>query len=231
MNKEDKIIELLNENVDASIDLKENYHMIKSKINYDMNQKPIKKNNWIKALALSLSVIVIVLIAIPVVFNTFGAKKAFAPSKDTFNKDESANSSEHYDDESGAVPQDNAYLYFIETVTSVQFEKVYVRMGNIENKDTLEAIFNKLNIDQEVLEEYNSYALVLGKKMDKEVLSYTNGNKVTDIKLNLDYKIEDIYNQLQAQTNNTMEAMYIRVENNQLVYYTYYNNQEIKVIK
>ena len=231
MNKEDKIIELLNENVDASIDLNEKYHLIRSKINYDMNQKPIKKNNWIKALALSLSVIVIVLIAIPVVFNTFGAKKAFAPSKDALNKGESENSSEYYDEESGAVPQDNAYLYFIETVTSVQFDKVYVRMGNIENKDTLEAIFNKLNIDQEVLEEYNSYALVLGKKMDKEVLSYTNGNKVTDIKLNLDYKIEDIYNQLQAQTNNTMEAMYIRVENNQLVYYTYYNNQEIKVIK
>ena len=77
MKQEDKIIELLNDSVKPTIDLDENYHILKAKINYDNSNKEVlrRKPNWVKSLSLSAVCVVIALILIPTFIYVFAPMK------------------------------------------------------------------------------------------------------------------------------------------------------------
>ena len=231
MKQEDKIIELLNDSVKPTIDLDENYHVLKARISYDNANKEVirKKPNWVKALSLSAACVVIALILIPTFIYVFAPmkKNASFDARDGetgiyepepyFNDKSSIDSESHYSIEPGS----SIYLDYIST--SVNYDKIYVEDVLISSKEEMEAILGLLNISDGVIDVENSYALKIGKVDNKEVFAYTNGNVVKTYELNLDYKVEDIYNQL-----NSSSVIHIKVENNHLVYYTSSDNKVIK---
>ncbi len=230
MKQEDKIIELLNDSVKPTIDLDENYHILKAKINYDNSNKEVlrRKPNWVKALSLSAVCVVIALILIPTFIYVFAPMKK-NKSYDARDAEPINSASDSYfenkpkADESyySIEPGSSIYLDYIST--SVNYDKIYVEDVLITTNEEMKEILILLNISDEVIELQNTYALKIGKVNNKEVLAYTNGDVVKTYGLNLDYKIEDIYNQL-----HTSSVIHIKVEDNHLVYYTSSDNKVVK---
>ena len=230
MKQEDKIIELLNDSVKPTIDLDENYHILKAKINYDNSNKEVlrRKPNWVKSLSLSAVCVVIALILIPTFIYVFAPMKK-NKSYDSRDAEPSNSASDSYfenkskADESyySIEPGSSIYLDYISA--NINYDKIYVEDVLITTKEEMEEILILLNISDEVIEMQNTYALKIGKMNNKEVLAYTNGDVVKTYDLNLDYKIEDIYNQL-----HTSSVIHIKVEDNHLVYYTSADNKVVK---
>ena len=230
MKQEDKIIELLNDSVKPTIDLNENYHVLKAKINYDNSNKEVlrRKPNWVKSLSLSAVCVVIALILIPTFIYVFAPMKKnksydardaepINSASDSYFENKSKADESYY----SIAPGSSIYLDYISA--NINYDKIYVEDVLITTKEEMEEILILLNISDEVIELQNTYALKIGKANNKEVLAYTNGDVVKTYDLNLNYKIEDIYNQL-----HTSSVIHIKVEDNHLVYYTSSENKVVK---
>lgn len=230
MKQEDKIIELLNDSVKPTIDLDENYHVLKAKINYDNSNKEVlrRKPNWVKSLSLSAVCVVIVLILIPTFIYVFAPMKKNKSYDSRDAEPINSASDSYFENKSKAdesyysiAPGSSIYLDYISA--NINYDKIYVEDVLITTKEEMEEILILLNISDEVIELQNTYALKIGKVNNKEVLAYTNGDVVKTYDLNLDYKIVDIYNQL-----NSSSVIHIKVEDNHLVYYTSSENKVVK---
>ena len=230
MKQEDKIIELLNDSVKPTIDLDENYHVLKAKINYDNSNKEVlrRKPNWVKSLSLSAVCVVIALILIPTFIYVFAPMKKNKSYDSRDSEPINSASDSYFENKSKAeesyysiAPGSSIYLDYISA--NINYDKIYVEDVLITTKEEMEEILILLNISDEVIELQNTYALKIGKVNNKEVLAYTNGDVVKTYDLNLDYKIVDIYNQL-----NSSSVIHIKVEDNHLVYYTSSENKVVK---
>lgn len=230
MKQEDKIIELLNDSVKPTIDLDENYHVLKAKINYDNSNKEVlrRKPNWVKSLSLSAVCVVIALILIPTFIYVFAPMKKNKSYDSREAEPINSASDSYFENKSKAeesyysiAPGSSIYLDYISA--NINYDKIYVEDVLITTKEEMEEILILLNISDEVIELQNTYALKIGKVNNKEVLAYTNGDVVKTYDLNLDYKIVDIYNQL-----NSSSVIHIKVEDNHLVYYTSSENKVVK---
>ena len=232
MSSEDKIVKLLNDNVNTSIDLNENYHMIKAKLNYDSSTKVFKQRNWLKSLSLSLvGIFVIILIAIPVFMIGFAKKGRKLDDNYNYNAEKSNDSTDYKDPSEIGNISDDDWQVLDNIIANKNFDNVFVRMPMNINKIKLQEIFNKLNIQEEIIDTNDTYSFVIGKIDSFEVLSYTNGNDIVNINLNLDYKIEDIYNELNTLVGKDIANMYIKIEGDKLVYYTSVDGREYFITK
>ena len=100
------------------------------------------------------------------------------------------------------------------------FSTYYVK-GDYLSKQDMEVLFSKYQIDSEILEEVNSYSLVIGKKNDKEYLVYTNGILEKEEEISASYSIYDIYKKISARASDNISFVNLKISDGKIVYYTY----------
>ena len=210
--KEDKIIEMLNENVD--IDLNENYHNTLAKIresSHTYEEKPFKYRKGLSIGLLALTLIIFFSLPILLV-STMGTKKS-SPRDGEFNSDDKEL---QYMDSIESASSNTIYGKYIEDSTSFDITYLYV---NELSKIDMEIIFEEYGIVEDIIEEINTYTIIIGKVDGVEKLAYTNGNECIDLNINCAYSIYDIYLNLKEQANSDIKNISLYIDNGDIVYY------------
>ena len=141
------------------------------------------------------------------------------PSKKAFEKGDSGSNFKDM------APEDtmDSSLYTDRIIGEDKYSISWYAKGEYLSKQDLDVLFTKYHIDSEILEEVNSYTLIIGrgKNDNKEYLEYTNGVLVKAEEIKAGYSIYDIYLNINSKTNSNINFISIAVYNNDIVYYSY----------
>ena len=210
---EDKIVSILNKTTDVNLD--NLYHNTLARVREEGHINDKAPSSFKRGLRTSLlAVMAVVFFSIPfvaVMISITGTKNAsfkddtgeglLEPGSDHFQTSESINS---------------IYGHFI--TENVAFDETYLYIENITKTD-MEKIFKEFNIEAAVVEDINTYSLVIGKIKGSEKLAYTNGYECIVLDNNSDYKVYDIYLNLKSQAKKEIENISLYIEGDNLVYY------------
>ena len=208
MRDEDKIISIINENV--NVDMK--YDSIRSKVSFNVKEK--RRYFPLKAVALSLSLVFVLAIGI-VFMDNFGLKK---------NMDKNYQQIPESSFEESAS-KDSIYISAI--IYKNYCDKYYIFVNDLD-QNYLQSILAKFNLPTSDINKTSwTFALAIGEKNDKEILTYFDGKNFYSYELNISYKIKDIYQYMIDQTHDEDISISLKIQKDSLVFYTIYDGNEI----
>lgn len=221
--EEDKIINILNETTDVNLD--KVYHNTLAKIREDSRvyeKSPIKLKRGLKISFLALIAVFFFCIPfIAVMISTTGFKKDYS-MKDEEKEQTGDSSYNAISNESMSNIKNSIYSHYI--LENVDFDITYLYVNNL-SKAELERLFQEYNITTNLIEDINTYTVVIGKQDGIEKIAYTNGYEYVVLESKATYLVYDIYINIQSQAKSDIESISLYLENDHIVYY--YNNQDI----